>query len=98
MADRSEAVPQGKSAGGKTTRPGHGYVANADNKGWSLYGAPWLQPVATGRKSLTRENGENKRKPLRPAATDCLRDGQEGVDGSSPSEGFASFLLIRSFR
>src|SRR6266567_7424416 len=28
-------------------------VSRADNGGWSLYGAPWLQPVATGRKSPT---------------------------------------------
>jgi hypothetical protein len=41
-----------------------------------------LQPVATGRKSLSRENGRNKPKPL-PSV-----DGKEGVDGSSPSEGF----------
>jgi hypothetical protein len=30
--------------------------------------------------------------PARPPS------GKEGVDGSSPSEGFANFLLISSFR
>src|SRR6266581_1754832 len=46
-------------------------VSRADNGGWSLYGAPWLQPVATGRKSPTPENGGNKRKPLPSVATSC---------------------------
>src|SRR5206468_7740967 len=64
-----------------------GTVANADNRGWSLYGAPWLQPVAISGKSRERGRAENKPKPLPPAATSC--DGKEGVDGSSPSEGFA---------
>jgi hypothetical protein len=34
-------------------------VARTDTEGWSLYGAPWLQPVAIGRKSISRQ--------LRPA-------------------------------
>src|SRR5439155_12722732 len=38
-------------------------------RGWSLCGAPWLQPVAIGGKSVVRENGGNKRKPLPSAAT-----------------------------
>jgi hypothetical protein len=46
-------------------------VALSDNEEWSLYGAPWLQPVATGRKSLARENGSIKPRPLPPAATSC---------------------------
>src|SRR5438270_386690 len=29
-------------------------VAKADNRRWSLYGAPWLQPVAIGGKSTER--------------------------------------------
>jgi len=41
-----------------------GDVASIDNEGWSLYGAPWLQPVATGRKSDGLKNRKNKRKPL----------------------------------
>ncbi len=53
-----------------STTPG---VARGDNGGWSLYGAPWSQPVATGRKSDPLENGKNKRKALQPAATGCLR-------------------------
>ena len=46
-------------------------VARTDNKSWSLYGAPWLQPVATGGKSDRRGSGENKREPLPSVATGC---------------------------
>src|SRR6266567_4690625 len=46
-------------------------VSRADNKGWSLYGAPWLQPVATGSKCASPENGSNKPKPSPPVATSC---------------------------
>ena len=58
---------------------------------WSLYGAPWLQPVAISGKRRGAENGRNKRKPLPSVATSCLGKfhGKEGVDGSSPSEGSA---------
>ena len=56
-------------------------VAKLGNEGWSLYGAPWLQPVAVNGKPAERRSGENKPNPL-PS------DGKEGVDGSSPSEGF----------
>jgi hypothetical protein len=45
--------------------------SSGDNKRWSLYGAPWLQPVATGRKSRGRGIRENKPKLLRRVATDC---------------------------
>jgi hypothetical protein len=62
-------------------------VASNDYKTWSPYGAPWWQTLPTGRKSEEVENGRNKRKPLPWVATGC--DGKEGVDGSSPSEGFA---------
>ena len=47
-------------------------VALADYKGWSLCGAPWLQPVATGSKRDGAENGSLKRKPLPSVATSCL--------------------------
>jgi hypothetical protein len=67
---------------GRLTSAGHSAVVNIDNKRWSLYGAPWLQPVAIGGKSAGHGGGENRRKPL-PSV-----DGKEGVDGSSPSEGF----------
>jgi hypothetical protein len=50
-------------------------------------GAPWLQPVAINGKSTERKTGENRPNPLRPVATRCPRNGKEGVDGSSPSEG-----------
>jgi hypothetical protein len=46
-------------------------VASTDYKGWSLYGAPWLQPVATGRKSRSLHNPRNKPKPLPWVATAC---------------------------
>src|SRR5438105_7703709 len=36
-----------------------------------LYGAPWLQPVASGGKSSDRGSGRNKPNPLPPAATGC---------------------------
>ena len=52
------------------------------NEKWSPYGAPWLQPVAISGKSSGRKNRRNKPEPL-------PWDGKEGVDGSSPSEGFA---------
>ena len=64
------------------------YAANADNRGWSLYGAPWLQPVAISGKSTGPPNRKSKRNPLPSAATGCVGNGKEGVDGSSPSEGF----------
>jgi hypothetical protein len=41
-------------------------------RGWSLYGAPWLQPVAISGKSTGTRNRENKRHPLPPAATGCV--------------------------
>jgi hypothetical protein len=40
-------------------------------RGWSLYGVPWSQPVATGRKSPRRESRVIRRKPLRSVATGC---------------------------
>jgi hypothetical protein len=45
------------------------HVATAGNRGWSLYGAPWLQPVAISGKRVGAENGRNKRKPLPSVAT-----------------------------
>ena len=48
-------------------------LARAQFRGWSLYGAPWLQTVAIVGKSRSRGSRRNKRKPLRPVATRCLR-------------------------
>src|SRR2546427_4626031 len=45
----------------------------AEPRGWSLYGAPWLQPVAISGKSTRPQNREDKPKPLPPAATGCVR-------------------------
>jgi hypothetical protein len=39
-------------------------VVLSDNEVWSLYGAPWLQPVATRRKSQRLRSRRNTRKPL----------------------------------
>ena len=47
----------------------HRSVAESDNDGWSLYGAPWLQSVATGRKRNTLRNRKNEPKPLPSVAT-----------------------------
>jgi hypothetical protein len=48
-------------------------VAISDYAGWSLYGAPWLQPVANSGKSTEHGNGGNTPKPLPWVATGCLR-------------------------
>jgi hypothetical protein len=72
-------------------------VASTDNKGWSPYGALWLQPLATGRKSDTLGSAKNEPKSLPSVATSYPNDGKEGVIGSSPIEGFAKSLLINSF-
>jgi hypothetical protein len=40
---------------------------------WSLYGAPWLQPVANGGKCPGRRNRKNRRKGLPWIATGCVR-------------------------
>ncbi len=49
-------------------------VALSDNEEWSLYGAPWLQPVAISRKSTERRSGRNKPKPLPWVATSCRNE------------------------
>jgi hypothetical protein len=46
-------------------------VVFSDYKAWSLYGAPWWQTLATGRKSEEAKNGRNKGKPLPCVATAC---------------------------
>src|SRR6266849_5595508 len=69
-------------------------VASTDYKRWSPYGAPWLQTLAINRKSDQAKNARNKRNSSPWVAP----DGKEGVDGSSPSEGFSKLLLISSFR
>src|ERR671931_1181211 len=49
------------------------HVAYTDYRRWSLYGAPWLQPVASGGKSNWRGTRQNKRKPLPWVASSCAR-------------------------
>jgi hypothetical protein len=46
----------GGSSGGNDEVAG---VASGRGKGWSIYGAQRAQPVATGRKWLSTENGSN---------------------------------------
>jgi len=65
---------------------------------WSIYGAERAQPVATGGKCDDPENGSNKPIGNRWQPTATASDGKEGVDGSSPSDGFASSMLSASFR
>ena len=48
-------------------------VAMLDNSVWSPYGAQRAQPVTISAKSTGPENRGNKRKPLPPVATRCLR-------------------------
>jgi hypothetical protein len=66
-------------SGSDTVRLSYSYrgdVANNDNKGWSLYGAPWSQPVATGRKwSGRRHAGRTDKAPKAGAPSgELLRD------------------------
>jgi hypothetical protein len=104
-------TPREWTTSGRSACPGHRIerrtktsaecgVARADNWGWSLYGAPWLQPVAISGKSPERGSAG---KQAKSRATGChqLRatfHGKEGVDGSSPSEGSAKSVLSGGFR
>ncbi len=58
---------------GDPARSGTSEVTFMASRVWSLYGAPWLQPVAIAGKSAAPRNRKNKRDPLRLAATGCLR-------------------------
>ena len=49
-------------------------VAREDNAGWSLYGAPRLQAMASNRKSRRPSKRQNKPKPLPPVATSCRKE------------------------
>jgi hypothetical protein len=74
-------------------------VALGDDGGWSIYGAERSQPVATGGKWVGPENGSNKPKTV---AVGCDQlpigaHGKEGIDGSSPSEGFRLLPANRLF-
>jgi hypothetical protein len=63
--------------------------AESGARGWSVYGAERSQPVATSRKwdvAETAQKSQNRCRGLRPVAEGMT--GKEGVDGSSPSEGF----------
>ena len=58
---------------GDPARSGTSEVTFMASRVWSLYGAPWLQPVAIAGKSAAPRNRKNKRNPLRLAATGGLR-------------------------
>jgi hypothetical protein len=49
-------------------------VSRTDNKSWSLYGAAWLQPAATGCKSA---DVRNRRKQAKTVAVGCDRSPSE---------------------
>ena len=88
MPELLTASPKAKGSRMRISRSERSEFASTDDKRWSLYGAPWLQPVASNGKFPGRSNRKSKRNPLPPAAIGCLANGKEGVDGSSPSEGF----------
>ena len=60
----------GEASAGACSAP---YVANTDNRGWSLYGAPWLQPMAAGGKWRRPLHAQNMPKPLPWVATGCRK-------------------------
>jgi hypothetical protein len=49
-------------------------VVLGGNTGWSVYGAPWLQPVATSGKLDPRRSRKDRRKPLPCFATGCRKE------------------------
>src|SRR5437867_3990399 len=66
---------------------------------WSLYGAPWLPPVANHGKA---GYWPKRLKQAKTVAAGCDQlpfgfHGKEGVDGSSPSEGSAKAPEIGAF-
>ena len=81
----------------------HASCCRPGNGGWSLYGAPWLQPLAT--EPVANPIGAEAAKTSENVAVGCdqLREaahGKEGVSGSSPEEGFnlrAGSSEIRGF-
>ena len=62
----------------------------------------WSPVVATGGNRLQIDLARKRLKEAKTVAVGCDRlprevHGKEGVDGSSPSEGSAKFLLIKPF-
>src|SRR5919201_5504551 len=55
----------------------------------------WSPVVATGGNRTQTRGVRNRANKPKTIAVGC--DGKEGVDGSSPSEGFEKFLQISSF-
>src|SRR5215510_4574552 len=87
--DRTPALREKGAQTRTSTASPDQLVAISAYKGWSPFGAPWLQPVAFSRKFDGLENRRNMQKPLPWAAT-CSRDERmvrRGVSGSSPEEG-----------
>jgi hypothetical protein len=70
--------------------------AARQTQAWSLYGAPWLQPVAISGKSDKAEEGSNDRKPLPCVATGCRAERMVNRRSISiPGEKVTSTLLRR---
>ncbi len=57
----------------------------------------WSRAVATGGNPWQMGEPPKRPKKAQTVAVGCDRLGKEGVDGSSPSEGFAKYLQISSF-
>src|SRR5438034_11001822 len=75
-------------------------VALADHKGWSLCGAPWLQPVATGSKRDGAEKRLTQAKTVAVMVRNAMKKGLPSdtlrlVDWSYREE--ARFDVVRRF-
>jgi hypothetical protein len=66
------------------------------SRGWSLYGAPGLQPTPIAGKSTVPRNHQKQAKSVAAASHRLPENihGKEGVDGSSPSEGSKDVIPI----
>jgi hypothetical protein len=97
-AAKSIATEQVESSARRRRQPDS--IQGVRRPAWSIYGAQRAQPVATGGK------WDDPQKPLKQADPQPVAirgnrfgaHGKEGVNGSSPLEGFRKFLLISSFR
>jgi hypothetical protein len=69
LIDKRKAHSRSRQVAGKDASRG-AVVVSADYNRWSLYAAPWLQPVATGRKSEGLANGTNKAKTVAVAVAE----------------------------
>src|SRR6266516_7196344 len=96
MLTSSSSRPTRSSTTRPASAPGspHGYRQQTMEPLWSPVGA-----TGGNQRQIARANEPEKQAKTLAVGCDRLpRDGKEGVDGSSPSEGFRKFLLISSFR